>query len=61
MKDLNRFWVEPCGSIDFGLETCEYNPVWQMPKHGSTLPYKVHLKNLDGEWLVSTGVFWSVV
>lgn len=58
MKDLNRFWVEPCKPIDLGLKACEFEGVWQMPKRGEPLPYKVYLKNLEGKWLEIDGVVW---
>lgn len=56
MKDLNRFWVEPHKPIDLDLGNCDFESVWQMPKRGEPLPYKVYLKNLDGEWLEIDGV-----
>lgn len=56
MKDFSKCWVEPSKPIDLDLENCDFESVWQMPKRGEPLPYKVYLKNLDGVWLEIDGV-----
>lgn len=58
MKDFSKCWVEQHKPIDLDLENCDFESVWQMPKRGEPLPYKVYLKNLEGEWLEIDGVVW---